>query len=81
MSCPKCNSVHTFPTPETAYERFCAGCDHAWDIRDEEAAEWNLALAGGDEDEIELIRERNLASIHKRIMDDDPQYREAGWQL
>ncbi len=31
--CPNCHSAHTFPTPETAFERFCADCDEVYDIR------------------------------------------------
>jgi transposase-like protein len=30
FKCPECGSTHTFPTPETAFERFCADCDHVW---------------------------------------------------
>lgn len=36
IDCPNCQSTHTFPTPETAFERFCRDCDEVWDIRSAE---------------------------------------------
>lgn len=33
IDCPNCNNWHTFPTPESEFERFCPPCGHVWDIR------------------------------------------------
>jgi hypothetical protein len=50
------------------------------DPRDASALRWNQALASGDEDRIEDEKERQLVEIHTRIMNDDPNYIEAGWK-
>jgi hypothetical protein len=33
MDCPSCGSTNTFPTPETAYNRWCGDCLADWDMR------------------------------------------------
>lgn len=48
--------------------------------RDREVADWNAALASGDQARIDETRDRLLASVHTRIMNDDPQYAVAGWK-
>lgn len=40
------------------------------DPRDVRAAEWNAALASGDEARIEATKERLLDGIHRRQLDD-----------
>jgi hypothetical protein len=47
---------------------------------DSEVTEWNEVLARGDEAEIEAAQDRILVAIHRRIMDDDPNYAKAGWR-
>jgi hypothetical protein len=49
------------------------------DERDAENEEWAAALATGDHDIIEQARDRLLIKVHTRIMNDDPNYVEAGW--
>jgi hypothetical protein len=41
--------------------------------------EWNDALASGDREWIAEARERILMGVHARIMDDDPNYHQAGY--
>lgn len=40
---------------------------------------WNAAVARGDADEIEAMRDALLVGIHTRIMNDDPNYTRGGW--
>lgn len=40
---------------------------------------WNAAVARGDTDEIEAMRDALLVGIHTRIMNDDGNYERAGW--
>jgi hypothetical protein len=47
--------------------------------RDAEVEAWNDAVRSGDPDRIEAAKVSTLTAIHKRIMDDDPNYRQAGW--
>ena len=42
-----------------------------------ERLEWNAAVASGDP--VEPLKDRLLNAIHTRIMNDDPNYRKAGW--
>lgn len=40
---------------------------------------WNAALARGDAEEIEAMRDALLVDIHTRIMNDDGNYTRGGW--
>lgn len=48
---------------------------------DIEVGLWNEALASGGEARIEETRNALLAATNQRIMDDDPNYEVAGWNL
>jgi hypothetical protein len=41
--------------------------------------EWNEALASGDSARIDAAKDKLLAQIHTRIMNEDANYRVAGW--
>ena len=49
-------------------------------MTEDERREWNAAVAAGDAETVDRLRDRHLLAIHRRIMDDDPDYREAGWK-
>ena len=49
------------------------------DKRDREALRWKQALESGDEEQIREVGDDLLRQVHERIMNDDPNYREAGW--
>lgn len=40
---------------------------------------WNAAVARGDADEIEAMKDTLLVDVHTRIMNDDGNYAVAGW--
>lgn len=48
--------------------------------RDHEREAWNDALASGDEKRITDTQDAVLDRIHRRIMNDDPNYARAGWK-
>jgi hypothetical protein len=41
---------------------------------------WNEALASGDADRIAELQHTLLVGIHRKIMNDDPTYAQAGWK-
>lgn len=47
--------------------------------RDAARIEWNAALASGDPARIDTAKDKLLAQIHTRFMNEDPNYRTAGW--
>lgn len=47
--------------------------------RDAERERFNAALATGDPDTIERVRDEVLVAVATRIMNDDPNYERAGW--
>jgi hypothetical protein len=49
------------------------------EARDAEREAWNAALASGDSERIEQTKHDVLDSIFRRMMNDDPNYRQAGW--
>jgi len=49
------------------------------DRRDAERARWNEALATGNRETIDRVADELLVEVHTRIMDDEPNYGEAGW--
>lgn len=50
------------------------------ELRDVETRVWNGALAAGDPDRIERVRDIILTNSARRIMDDDPNYAAAGYR-
>jgi len=40
---------------------------------------WNAAVGRGDVVEIDALRDELLTVVHTGIMNDDPDYRVAGW--
>lgn len=40
---------------------------------------WNAAVASGDTNTIEAMKDNLLVRIHTRIMNDDGNYERAGW--
>lgn len=49
-------------------------------MTEDERREWNDAVASGDADRIDRLRDQHLTAIHRRIMDDTPNYQVAGWK-
>jgi len=49
------------------------------DPRDYLVLKWNLALEGGDPDEIAQVADEVSHQVQTRIMDQDPNYRQGGW--
>lgn len=41
---------------------------------------WNATVASGDPERIAAAQASALDSVHRRIMDDDHNYRQAGWK-
>lgn len=48
--------------------------------RDAEMREWNAALASDNQAWIDEARERILVGVHTRLMNDDPNYAQAGYK-
>lgn len=46
---------------------------------DTEVQAWNATLATGTPEQIKHAQRELLALVHKRVMDDEPNYRAAGW--
>ena len=50
-------------------------------MSEEQRQAWNAAVARGDVAEIAALRREILRDVHAQIMDDDANYRAAGWGL
>lgn len=49
-------------------------------MTDAERLAWNDAVASGNAERIAAAQAAALDSVNRRIMDDDPNYRQAGWK-